>query len=320
MENRPRIIFMGTPEFAVASLGSLLMNCLNVVAVVTAPDKPAGRGRSLKCSAVAKYGADNFLNVLKPHNLKDPQFISTLKALEPDIIVVVAFRMLPREVWEIPPIGTFNLHASLLPQYRGAAPINHAIINGESRSGVTTFLIDEKIDTGNILLRKEVPVSNEESAGQLHDRLMREGAKLVVKTTELLFLGAIKAVDQSSFIKQGEILRLAPKIFTDDCFISWDRGTKDIYNMIRGLSPYPGARTILAGEKRNITIKILKSRPCQGEGLKRPGDLSVKNGKSLCIATADGYLEILKLQPEGRQKMSGDEFLRGFKIDGFTAT
>jgi len=320
MDNRPRIVFMGTPDFAVASLGALLMNCLNVVAIVTAPDKPSGRGMKMKCSAVAKYGTDNCLTVLKPQNLKDPEFIKTLRQLEPDIIIVVAFRMLPREVWEIPPMGTFNLHASLLPQYRGAAPINHAIINGESRTGVTTFLIDDKIDTGNILLRKEVTIGSEESAGDLHDRLMREGAKLVVRTTELIFLGAIKPVKQQEFIKPGELLRTAPKIFSSDCYVDWNRPTKEIFNMIRGLAPYPGAKTFLESSGRKISLKLLKSQPFVAQGMNPPGTLSKNEGGSLCITTSDGYLEILKLQPEGRVKMSGSEFLRGFNIEGFIAT
>ena len=319
MDNRPRIVFMGTPEFAVASLGSLLMNSLNVVAVVTAPDKPAGRGRTLKCSAVAKYGSDNCLEVLKPANLKDSQFIKTLKELQPDIIIVVAFRMLPKEVWEIPLLGTFNLHASLLPQYRGAAPINHVIINGESRTGVTTFMIDEEIDTGNILLRKEIPVSGEENAGNLHDRLMREGAKLVVRTTELIFLGAIRPTSQSAYIQPGEILHTAPKIFSHDCFIDWNKPVKDIYNLVRGLSPYPGARTYFKRSEKRFIVKLLKAQPSTGGELRSPGSITVINGNSLRIAAADGFLEILKLQPEGRNKMSGDEFLRGFKVDGYSA-
>lgn len=320
MNNRPRIVFMGTPDFAVASLGALLMNNLNVVAVVTTPDKPAGRGRALKSSAVAQYASENYLNVLKPHNLKDHDFIRMIRSLEPDIIIVVAFRMLPKQVWEIPSIGTFNLHASLLPQYRGAAPINHVIINGETRTGVTTFLIDDKIDTGSILLRKEIPISHEESAGDLHDRLMREGAKLLVRTTELLYLDAIKPVDQSNFIKPEDKLMTAPKIFPDDCIINWESNTIDIYNKIRGLSPYPGARTSFTSGGKTLQVKLLKAHPNIINHDYTPGTIISENRKELGICTGDGIIEIVKLHPEGKRKMNTDEFLRGFDISGFIAT
>jgi len=213
MSRNIRIVFMGTPEFAVASLGSLLMNGYNVAGVVTAPDKPAGRGRSLTRSAVKQFSEFSHLPILQPENLKDPHFLKALKELKPDLIVVVAFRYIPEEVWSIPGLGTFNLHASLLPQYRGAAPVNHAIINGEHTTGVTTFMIDSNIDTGSILFREEVPVFAVENAGDLHDRLMRTGARLVIHTVKALIEGTVTPVPQKKFLKPGEIIRPAPKIF-----------------------------------------------------------------------------------------------------------
>ncbi|MCA1757788.1 MAG: methionyl-tRNA formyltransferase [Bacteroidales bacterium] len=317
MESRPRIIFMGTPEFAVASLGALLMNSLNIVAVVTTPDRPAGRGRKLKPSPVSRYCDENYLKVLKPVNLKDPDFIRMLKALEPDLIVVVAFRMLPREVWEIPVSGTFNLHASLLPHYRGAAPINHAIINGETRTGVTTFMIDDRIDTGGILLQKEVPVGSLENAGDLHDKLMREGAKLVVRTVEMLYLNILEPKDQSHLIREGDILKPAPKIFPEDCFINWNEGVVQIYNRIRGLSPHPGARTIISNGEKQMMIKLIESRAVKKTHGTGTGRLLEGDGSMLTITASNGLIEILELQPEGKRRMSSMEFLRGFDIKGY---
>jgi len=261
MKKEARIVFMGTPEFAVASLGSLIMNGYNIVAVVSAPDKKAGRGRKVRKSAVAQYASENYLKLLQPSNLKDSEFLKEIELLKPDIAIVVAFRMLPAELWKIPLLGTFNLHASLLPQYRGAAPINHAIIDGESSSGITTFLIDEKIDTGNILLQKELKISKNESAGELHDRLMRSGAKLLVRTVKLLYSGKAKAMNQSKFIKKNQILNPAPKIFPENCFVDWTRDSVSIHNLIRGLSPYPGARNTMNNGKRDILVKFLESKP-----------------------------------------------------------
>ncbi len=217
-----RIVFMGTPEFAVATLGSLLMNGFNVVGVVTTPDKPSGRGRKINKSPVKEFAEFSHLPVMQPENLKDPGFVENLKELQPDIIVVVAFRMLPEVIWKMASAGTLNLHASLLPQYRGAAPINHAIINGETVTGVTTFLIDDKIDTGNILLREEVHIFPFENAGDIHDRLMKHGARLVIRTLEELLGNNLKPRSQSLFIKPGEVLKTAPKIFPKDCIINWN--------------------------------------------------------------------------------------------------
>jgi methionyl-tRNA formyltransferase len=308
-----RIVFMGTPEFAVSTLGTLLMNGFNVVGVVTAPDKPAGRGRKIAKSAVKEFAEFSYLPIIQPDNLKDPAFINTLKKLKADVFIVVAFRMLPEVVWKIPSIGTINLHASLLPQYRGAAPINHAIINGETETGITTFFIDEKIDTGNILLREKVQICPFENAGDLHDRLMRQGAKLVIKTIEGLVKNNIKPQSQLKFIKPGEVLNTAPKILPEHCIIDWNKDPGKIHNLIRGLSPYPGARTFLRKGSEIISLKIYESEP-ENEGHRfKPGHI-ISDGKHyLKIACKNGFVNILTLQLEGKKKMNTVEFLRGFK-------
>jgi methionyl-tRNA formyltransferase len=310
MNNGPRIVFMGTPEFAVSSLGALLINNYNVVAVVTAPDKPAGRGRKVSQSAVARYAKENCLNLLQPENLKDKTFIRNMVNLAPDIAVVVAFRMLPEAVWKIPRIGTFNLHASLLPQYRGAAPINHVLINGETVTGITTFLIDEKIDTGNILYRKELKISHTENAGELHDRLMRSGAKLVVKTVKMLAEGKVKPVGQDKFTSSNEVLKTAPKIFPSDCFINWADKGENIHNLVRGLSPYPGARTYFNKGDKKILVKILEGQHHKIDNAVKPGIISSEKNK-LYISTRDGNFELLIIQPEGKKAMTVTEYLRG---------
>ena len=314
-----RVVFMGTPEFAVAPLGSLLMNGYNVVSVVTSPDKPAGRGRTVTKSAVKLFSESNYLPLLQPENLKNPVFLERLKRLNPDIFVVVAFRMLPPEVWKIPPKGTINLHASLLPQYRGAAPINHAIINGETMTGVTTFMIDDKIDTGNILLRQEVPLFPFENAGDLHDKLMKHGARLIIKTLEGLAGNFIKPQNQSNYMMPGEILKPAPKIFPDYCNIEWNNEPLKIHNFIRGLSPYPCARSAFKNENRSITYKIFESQPETAKHLLQPGQI-VSDGKSFIkIACPAGFIRLLSLQTEGKKRMGTEDFLRGFKIEEFSA-
>ncbi|MGM0666861.1 MAG: methionyl-tRNA formyltransferase [Bacteroidota bacterium] len=312
--SKPRIIFMGTPEFAVPSLGSLLMNGYNVVAVVTAPDKPAGRGLKLQRPAVAEYASDNLLNLLQPDNLNDPSFIRLLRNLEPDIMVVVAFRKLPEEVWRIPGLGCFNLHASLLPQYRGAAPINHAIINGEKTSGVTTFLIDQNIDTGKILFRKKVNIAADDSAGNLHDKLMREGAKLVVKTVKALEKGSFRTIDQARLVKNNATLKKAPKIYPKDCYINWDMKSRDVYNFIRGLFPHPGARTIFRKGSDDFTVKIGKCKCLKKYNQLKPGEIDSDGKTFLRIGTGGCTIDIERLQMEGRKFMQVDEFLRGFDI------
>ena len=246
-----KVVFMGTPEFAVATLDAIVKADYEVVGVITAPDKPAGRGRKLNESAVKKYAVENGLHLMQPSNLKNEEFLKELKSLQADVQVVVAFRMLPKVVWEMPKYGTFNLHASLLPNYRGAAPINWAIINGETKTGVTTFFIDEKIDTGNIILREETTIGEDEIVASLHDRLMNIGSKLVVKTLDLISTGNVKTVPQPE-----EDLKPAPKIFTDTCKIDWNDSLENIYNLIRGLNPYPAAWTTLYNNEQEVKVKI----------------------------------------------------------------
>jgi methionyl-tRNA formyltransferase len=314
-----RVVFMGTPEFAVASLGSLLMNGYNVVAVITAPDKPSGRGRIISKSAVKVFSESNYLPILQPDNFKDPVFIERLKRLSPDVFIVVAFRMLPEIIWRIPIKGTFNLHASLLPQYRGPAPINHVIINGETLSGVTTFMIDDKIDTGNILMREEVPIFPFENAGDLHDKLMKHGARTVIKTLEGIAEGHMSPQPQSNFMLPGEILKPAPKIFPDDCIINWDNEPEKIHNLIRGLSPYPCARSAFKNEKKTIMYKIFESQPIVENHKFKSGQIISDGRKYIKIACRGGYVEILSLQLEGKKRMSNEEFLMGFRISEFSS-
>ena len=313
-----RIIFMGTPEFAVATLGSLLMNGYNVVGVVTTPDRHSGRGRKINKSAVKEFSEFSQLPIMQPDNLKDPVFIDNIKKLHPDIFVVVAFRKLPEVVWKIPAVGTFNLHASLLPHYRGAAPINHAIINGETITGVTTFFIDEKIDTGNILLREEVHISPFENAGDMHDRLMKHGARLVIRTLEGLSENNLKPLPQSHFIKKDEALKLAPKIFPNNCVINWNNDPVKIHNFIRGLSPYPCSRSILKKDSSTYSFKIFESQPEMAKHTLNPGQI-ISDGKHyIRIACIDGFINVLNLQLEGKKRMNAVEFLRGFKITDYT--
>jgi methionyl-tRNA formyltransferase len=319
MENL-RIVFMGTPEFAVSTLGSLLMNGFNVVAVVTTPDKQSGRGRKLTKSAIKVFAEYSCLPVLQPANLKDPEFVQSLRELNADIFIVVAFRMLPEVVWRIPRAGTINLHASLLPHYRGAAPINHVIINGEAFTGVTTFLIDDKIDTGQILLRRGIQIFPFENAGDLHDRLMKLGARLVIKTLTALFEDHIVPQPQSAFLKPGEIPRTAPKLFPEDCIIDWNNESHKIHNLIRGLAPYPGARSFLTDNKKTYSFKIFESQPLTELHRFTPGSV-ISDGKNyLKIASGNGFINIITLQVEGRDKMNITEFLRGFKISDYTIT
>jgi len=313
-----RIVFMGTPEFAVATLGSLLMNGFNVVGVVTVPDKPAGRGRSIQKSAVKEFAESSYIPVFQPNNLKDPEFIQDMKVLNADVFIVVAFRMLPDSVWKLPPSGTINLHASLLPYYRGAAPINHAIINGETRTGVTTFFIDDKIDTGNILLREEMQVSPFENAGDLHDRMTKLGARLVIKTLAGIADKSIKPRPQSDFLISGTEIRPAPKIHPEDCIINWNSEAVKIHNLIRGLAPAPGARSVLRSNKTSLSFKIFESIPELEKHSLPPGSIVSDAKHFIKIACADGFVSISNLQLEGKKKMNSIEFLRGFKISDYT--
>lgn len=297
-----RIVFMGTPDFAVPCLEILLRNKFQVVAVVTATDKPKGRGQKPAPSPVKKAALQYGLPVLQPTNLKAPEFIEELRSYTPNLFVVVAFRMLPEQVWSIPAYGTFNLHASLLPQYRGAAPINWAIINGEKETGVTTFFIEHQIDTGHVIFSDREPIHDEDTAGDLHDRLAMRGAKLVLKTVQAIESGDPPTTPQP---ESGE-LRKAPKIFRETCQINWNQSTNQVINFIRGLSPYPGAWTVLNGK----TYKILRASAFSS---KEEGQIAAykQSGKSLLVKTADGWVSVLELQPEGRKKMTAEEFLRG---------
>lgn len=314
-EQSARIVFMGTPEFAVSSLDAVIKAGSDVVAVVTVPDKPAGRGRKLSFSPVKEYALKHNLHLLQPVKLKDEAFVSELESLKADIFVVVAFRMLPQQVWSIPRLGTFNAHASLLPQYRGAAPINHAIINGEGRSGVTTFLLDKEIDTGKILLHQETQIGPDETAGELHDRLMTIAADLVVKTISGLMGHSITPVMQKECTEESHALNSAPKIFPDDTVISWDREAGKVHNFIRGLSPYPGARTTIISNSEKLTLKILGSR--LSDQTMKPGEIKVTQTGLLLIGCKKGSVEVTSVQAEGRKRMPSADFLRGFDISGW---
>ena len=312
----PRIVYMGTPEFAVEPLRAIIEAGYNVSAVVTVPDKPAGRGLKLQPSPVKVFAEQNHIPVLQPEKLKDPQFIQTLKEINPDIAVVVAFRMLPRDVWQIPRLGTFNLHASLLPQYRGAAPINWAIINGEKETGITTFLLDEQIDTGNILLQKSVPIGETETAGELHDRLMYQGAGLVVETINMLTAGNINPIPQNQIKVSGE-LKPAPKIFKETCRVDWNNPSQIVFNHIRGLSPYPAAWTELKTKRNNvetiIPIKIYQAEKLDQAQSQRPGTVKTDGKTHLHVFCSQGAIALKTVQQAGKKAMGIEEFLRGWQ-------
>ena len=321
---KTRIVYMGTPEFAVAPLDELIKNGYNVVGVVTVADKASGRGLKINESAVKKYAVEHNIPVLQPVSLKDPEFLEALKAWKPDLFAVVAFRMLPKVVWEIPRLGTFNLHAALLPQYRGAAPINWAVINGEKTTGVTTFMIDEGMDTGGIMYRYDCRIEPEDTAGDVHDKLMELGAQLVVNTVEAIIDRNVELRVQKSFIQGSEILHPAPKLTRELCHIDWDGKTKNIYNLIRGLSPYPGAFTELVKDGKVLQMKIYRSVKITGESYQ---DMLSQNGLSsavpgtvlsdgktyLAITTADGAISVTELQLAGKKKMAIGDFLIGFR-------
>jgi methionyl-tRNA formyltransferase len=300
----PRITFMGTPEFAVPSLDYLLKNRYNVTAVVTVPDKPQGRGLKLESSEVKKYALKNNLNILQAEKLKDESFISTIKVLEPDLIIIVAFKILPKEVYSLAKLGAFNLHASLLPKYRGAAPINWAIINGEKKTGVTTFFLEEKVDTGNLILQKEISIGENETAGELHDRLSILGAELVLQSVKLIMRGNVKTkIQDNSFASP------APKIHKEDCQINWKKDTVTIHNFIRGLSPFPGAFT----KYKDKILKIFKSEIIRETGKINPGEITIYKDY-IIVSTINGGIKVLEVQIEGKRKMNIYEFLRGHRL------
>lgn len=320
MGNRElRIVYMGTPGFAVEPLKRLIRDGFHVVGVVTAPDRPAGRGKKLRQSEVKQFILSGHpeIPVLQPEKLKSPEFLEELRALEADLQVVVAFRMLPEAVWKMPARGTFNLHASLLPQYRGAAPINHVLINGEKQSGVTTFFIDDKIDTGGIIAREKLDIGEEETAGELHDRLMVLGAGLVSKTVEMIATGQFETEDQEDLIASPDELRPAPKIFKEDCRIDWTTsgGGRRITDLIRGLSPYPAAFTTLnreGGEK--LLCKIFRASFEALPHREKAGHIHSDGKQELEVYVPDGIVHIRSLQVEGKKRMDTRDFLAGFRI------
>jgi methionyl-tRNA formyltransferase len=310
MKHNLRIVFLGTPDFAVATLNAVIEEGYNVVGVVTAPDKPAGRGKKISESAVKKYAVEKGLNILQPVNLKDQEFQSELKSLNADLQIVVAFRMLPETVWNMPPLGTFNLHASLLPQYRGAAPINWAVINGEKSTGVTTFFLKHEIDTGNVLMQKEVEILENDNAGTLHDKLMETGAKLVVESLDIIEKGDYNLITQESLV-DGHELKHAPKIFKEDCRINWNQNGEIVNNFIRGLSPYPTAWTNFSKEGNEVAVKIFKAS-FEKASDSIPGELYSDNKKYLKIGVQDGYIQIDELQMAGKKRMKVQDFLAGY--------
>lgn len=305
--NDLRIVFMGTPEFAVPSLDILIKNNYNVVGVVTATDKPAGRGNNIQQSAVKKYALENNLPILQPEKLKSSEFINKLKSLDANLFIVVAFRMLPEVVWQMPSLGTFNLHASLLPQYRGAAPINWAVINGDKETGATTFFLQHEIDTGNIILQDKIEIKDDDNAGAVHDKLMILGANLVLKTAKAIEENNITQKPQIINSESQIILKHAPKLFKETCLIDWNKPANEVHNLIRGLSPYPAAYTFLD----NKILKIYQSKISD-----RIGEQAIisDNKTYLSFKCNDTYLDVLELQLEGKKRIKIDEFLRGYKI------
>lgn len=303
-----RILFMGTPDFAVATLQALVEANLNIVGVITAPDKPAGRGRKLKQSAVKEYASKQNLNILQPTNLKKPEFLESLRALNVDLQIVVAFRMLPKQVWSTPKLGTFNLHASLLPDYRGAAPINWAVINGETKTGVTTFFINEKIDTGGILLQKEIEISPTISAGELHDELMLAGSALVVQTIQLIQKGNCKIVKQPI-----ADLKPAPKLNKENCKIDWNQSLDKVFNHIRGLSPYPAAYSFIDNNNETIEVKIYKTSKTEETHSFLPGKILFTK-KEIKVAVKNGFINVLELKLAGKKKMDTKSLLNGYSF------
>jgi methionyl-tRNA formyltransferase len=309
-----RIIFMGTPGFAVASLEAIVEAGFQVVAVITAPGKPAGRGQKIKDPEVKTRAEELGLTVLQPSRLKDPAFIEQIKKFNPHLQVVVAFRMLPEEVWALPPMGTLNLHASLLPAYRGAAPINHAIINGERESGVTTFFIEKEIDTGKIILQERVPIQPTDTAGDLHDKLMQTGASLLVRTLDQIIAGKVVPLDQEIIVSRDpRLLKPAPKIFKENCQVNWNLEPGHVINLIRGLSPYPGAWSTLTGQENKLHVKILSAsfEPSPEQGV--TGSIVTDRSSYLKVKIELGYILIHELQVEGKRVMKTPELLRGFK-------
>lgn len=306
---------MGTPEFAVEALRCLVEGGYNVVGVITMPDKPAGRGHKIQYSPVKQYALEHNLPLLQPEKLKDEAFVQALRDWKADLQIVVAFRMLPEVVWNMPRLGTFNLHASLLPQYRGAAPINWAVINGDTETGITTFFLKHEIDTGEVIQQVRVPIADTDNVGIVHDKLMALGGRLVVETVDAILSGEVKAIPQEEMAVVGE-LRAAPKIFKETCKINWNQPVKRIYDFIRGLSPYPAAwceLTDAAGE--TVAVKVFEAEKIEEAHQLLPGTIVTDGKKYLKVAATDGFVGILALQLPGKKRLKTDELLRGYKID-----
>ena len=316
MSSKLRIVFMGTPDFAVPALDILVKNSYNIVGVITMPDKPAGRGYQLQPSPIKKYALTHNLNLLQPEKLKEESFLEELYALKADLQIVVAFRMLPEVVWNMPKLGTFNLHSSLLPHYRGAAPINRAIMNGEKISGVSTFFLQHAIDTGKIIFQESVDIAEDETAGELHDTLMILGSKLVLKTVKAIEEQNFTEIEQEKFIKDGTVLNEAPKIFKEDCRINWNYAAEQIFNLIRGLSPYPAAFTELMDLKGNKTLlKLFKASKIIETHHLNIGDIECDQKSYLKVAVKDGFVLLHEVQLAGKSRMNIENFLRGNKIE-----
>lgn len=312
-----RIVFLGTPEFAVESLDALVSGGYNIVGVVTMPDKIGGRGHKVIESPVKQYAVAHGLKLMQPANLKEPEFVEELRSLNADLQIVIAFRMLPEIVWSMPPMGTFNLHASLLPKYRGAAPINRAVMNGETETGVTTFFLKHEIDTGDIIQQVAVPIEIDDDVETVYDRLMHLGASLVLETVEAILAGTVKPIEQEKLLTTGEEPTPAPKIFKEDCRIDWTKTSWEVYNHIRGLSPYPAAwSAFVDAQGTEYQFKVFKtSHPEKFQSLPvAPGTIEYTK-HTIKIACADGFIEILSLQLAGKKRMSSDEFLRGFNLE-----
>lgn len=314
-----RIVYMGTPEFAVESLKRLVEGGYNIVGVITMPDKPMGRhGSVLQPSPVKQYAVSQGLKVLQPEKLKDEQFLAELRELKADLQIVVAFRMLPEVVWNMPPMGTFNLHASLLPQYRGAAPINWAVINGDTETGITTFFLKHEIDTGEIIDQVRVPIADTDNVEIVYNRLMMLGGDLVLKTVDAILDGNVKTTPQEE-LAQIEELRQAPKIFKETCRIDWTQGVKKVYDFVRGLSPYPAAWTELhQGEQAPVMLKIFETEKQYCSHNYQPGSIDTDKKTYFRVATTDGYLNIRSLQLAGKKRMEVTDFLRGYRFDDST--
>ncbi|RGM48314.1 methionyl-tRNA formyltransferase [Bacteroides sp. OM08-11] len=309
-----RIVYMGTPDFAVEPLRCLIQGGYNVVGVITMPDKPAGRGHKIQYSPVKQYALEHRLSLLQPEKLKDETFVEELRAWKADLQIVVAFRMLPEVVWNMPRLGTFNLHASLLPQYRGAAPINWAVINGDKETGITTFFLKHEIDTGEVIQQVRVPIGDTDNVGIVHDKLMMLGGRLVTETVDAILAGTVESIPQEKMVQVGE-LRLAPKIFKDTCRIDWNQSVKRIYDFIRGLSPYPAAWTeLVQPDGAVVVLKIFETEKIFQSHQLEPGTLLTDGKTYIRVATMDGMIEIHSLQLPGKKRLKTDELLRGFHL------